>query len=228
MKQFIKSMPVIGSVASQLWRGLKPPRPFSGSTDYWMVRYKLGGSSGDGSRDRLAEFKAEVVNGFVLSNDVDRVIEYGSGDGNQLKLANYRDYLGFDVSPEAIAMCRKMFHGDEGKHFKLVSEYAGETAPLTLSLDVIFHLVEDEVFAAYMERLFDSSTHFVVIYSSNYEGDADDGAAHVRHRMFSRWIDEHRPHWRLLAHVPNRYPYTGDTRTSSFSDFFIYAKPVRE
>ncbi|HEV2621712.1 MAG TPA: hypothetical protein VGU65_06450 [Frateuria sp.] len=227
MKQIIKGMPLIGPVATRLWRGIRPARPFSGSTDYWVSRYKAGGTSGDGSRNRLAEFKAEVVNGFVLSNGVEAVIEYGSGDGYQLGLANYPRYLGFDVSPKAVERCRKMFSGDATKRFKLVSEYAGETAPLTLSLDVIFHLVEDHVFDAYMRRLFDSSTRFVVIYSSNYDGEPDDAAQHVRHRMFSRWIDEHRPQWRLLAHVPNRYPYAGDTRTGSFCDFYIYGSQVQ-
>jgi hypothetical protein len=228
MKQIIKGMPLIGSVATQLWRGIRPPRPFSGSTDYWVSRYKAGGTSGDGSRNRLAEFKAEVVNGFVLSNDVDEVIEYGSGDGNQLRLARYPRYLGFDVSPQAVERCRKMFRGDDSKQFKLVSEYAGETAPLTLSMDVIFHLVEDPVFEAYMQRLFDSSVRFVVIYSSNHDGAPEDAAPHVRHRMFSRWVDRQRPQWRLLAHIPNRYPYTGDTRTGSFCDFYIYGCRVSE
>lgn len=226
MKQAIKGIPLIGSVATQVWRGIRPPKPFSGSTDYWVSRYKAGGTSGDGSRNRLAEFKAEVVNGFVQANGVDAVIEYGSGDGSQLRLAHYPRYLGFDVSPQAVERCRNMFRNDDSKRFKLVSEYAGETAPLTLSMDVIFHLVEDPVFDAYMQRLFDSSMRFVVIYSSNHDGAPKDAAPHVRHRMFTRWVDEHRPQWRLLAHVPNRYPPNGDSRTSSFCDFYIYGCQV--
>jgi hypothetical protein len=79
-----------------------------------------------------------------------------------------------------------------------------------------------------MQRLFDSSVRFVVIYSSNHDGAPEDAAPHVRHRMFSRWVDRQRPQWRLLAHIPNRYPYTGDTRTGSFCDFYIYGCRVSE
>jgi hypothetical protein len=41
---------------------------------------------------------------------------------------------------------------------------------LELSLDVIYHLVEDEVFDAYMRSLFAHAGRFVVIYSSNKVG----------------------------------------------------------
>lgn len=50
--------------------------------------------------------------------------------------------------------------------------YANETADLTLSLDVIYHLIEDNVFFTYMDRLFDSSTKFVIIYSLNTDRQA--------------------------------------------------------
>src|SRR5437899_4317923 len=58
-------------------------------------------NSGLGSYDKLAEFKAEVLNGFVKENTIKSVIEYGCGDGNQLKFAEYPSYLGFDVSVKA-------------------------------------------------------------------------------------------------------------------------------
>ncbi len=60
------------------------------------------------------------------------VVEYGCGDGNQLKMATYPQYLGFDVSPAAISMCKSVFNGDATKQFRLMSEYAGESAELTL------------------------------------------------------------------------------------------------
>lgn len=60
------------------------------------------------------------------------VVEYGCGDGNQLKMATYPQYLSFDVSPAAISMCKSVFNGDATKQFRLMSEYAGESAELTL------------------------------------------------------------------------------------------------
>ena len=41
------------------------------SGEYWENRYKANGNSGAGSYNRLAEFKAEVINGFVKENNME-------------------------------------------------------------------------------------------------------------------------------------------------------------
>ena len=82
------------------------------SKNYWENRYKKGGNSGAGSYSKLAEFKAEIINDFVHKNSVDLVVEWGSGDGNQLSLAKYKKYLGFDVSATAVNLCREKFKND--------------------------------------------------------------------------------------------------------------------
>ena len=99
-----------------------------------------------------------------------------------------------------------------------------ERALLTLSLDVIYHLVEDEVFESYMRRLFDSSDRYVIIYSSNMCDQSRNQDPHVRHREFSKWLDEKIQGWKVIQHIPNRYPFSGDIRIGSFADFFIYEK----
>jgi hypothetical protein len=78
-------------------------------------------------------------------------------------------------------------------------------ADLTLSLDVIYHLIEASVFAAALRTLFAWSNRFVIIYASNL--DSTWSSAHVRHRRFTDLIAETEPDWRLLAHLPNPYPY---------------------
>jgi hypothetical protein len=225
MKQIIKKIPVIGPVARRIYSTwINPPEAFQGSEDYWKDRYEAGGHSGDGSYNLLAVFKAEILNTFVSENRITSVIEYGCGDGNQLSLAQYPKYIGFDVSPNAIARCLKSFSDDETKTFKIMEVCGSETAELTLSLDVIYHLVEDAVFVDYMNRLFDSSEKFVVIYSSDTEDNPEGTAAHVRHRNFSKWINDHKAEWKLIKHIPNKYPFNGDTKSGSFADFYIYSK----
>jgi SAM-dependent methyltransferase len=172
----------------------------------------------------LAEFKAEVLNEFVEEHGISSVIEYGCGDGNQLTLARYRSYLGFDISPEALELCESLFREDPTKTFRQMDDYTGERAELTLSLDVVYHLVEDPVFESYMRRLFDSSTRYVIVYSSNRDEQDAGQPPHVRHRSFTRFVEEHVPGWKLQLHIPNRYPGSGDTRASSFADFFIYQR----
>lgn len=102
-----------------------------------------------------------------------------------------------------------------------------ETANLTLSLDVIYHLVEDVTFTEYMERLFHSSEKFVIIYASNYDKQVMvyGKISHVRHRKFTDWIDQNATNFKLIAHIPNKYPSTeSEPDMTSFADFYIFQK----
>lgn len=228
MKKFLRRVPLLGPGLAWLRAKLFPPAgpaPFPGSNAFWAERYSTGGNSGVGSYGLFAEFKAEVLNAFVASHQVQSVIEFGCGDGNQLRLARYPDYLGFDVSPGALALCAQLFAGDPHKKFRVLGDYAGEKADLAMSLDVIFHLVEDQVFEPHMRTLFGSARRYVIIYSSDSLEPAGPDSPHVRHRKFTSWVRQNLPQWRLREKVPNRYPYLGDYRTGSFADFFIY-EPV--
>jgi len=207
------------------WQSSRRARAeFANSGAYWESRYAQGGNSGVGSYALFAEFKAELLNAFVARHAIAQVMEFGCGDGNQLSLAHYPQYLGFDISHSALAECRKRFAADAYKRFAHVSEYAGETAELVLSLDVIYHLVEDEVFERYMRQLFKASTRYVIIYASNFDSAPGSTEPHVKHRAFLDWVKTHQPAWRLLEHIPNRYPYRGDYKTGSPADFFIFQK----
>jgi SAM-dependent methyltransferase len=226
MKQLISPLSMPKAVARRIRATLggRSSVPFPGSKEYWESRYDTGGNSGVGSYGKFAEFKAETINAFVRSHAVTSVIEFGCGDGNQLALADYPEYLGLDVSEKVVSLCRHKFSADARKRFMLTKEYAGETADLSLSLDVIYHLVEDDAFEAYMKVLFSASTRYVIIYSSDSDDNAGGEGTHVRHRKFTRWIAEQMPVWQLVSHIPNRYPYQGDYREGSFADFFIFQK----
>lgn len=228
IKDIIRRTPILGNrVRQAYWRFLarkKKPEPFAGSAAYWERRYSTGGDSGVGSYGHFADFKADVLNEFVADHHVQTVIEFGCGDGNQLAIARYPSYIGFDVSSTAVSSCKELFKSDARKSFRLIGEYAGDKADLALSLDVIYHLVEDSVFHDYMRMLFGASDRYVIIYSSDSEDNRGYEDTHVRHRKFTRWIAENLEAWKLIKHLPNRYPYRGDYRTGSFAEFFIYEK----
>ncbi len=228
LRVLIKKIPVLGGIAGWIYRsiaGSSSVTPtFPGSGSYWEGRYASGGNSGVGSYDKFAEFKAEIINSFVRKQQIQSVVEFGSGDGNQLELAQYPSYIGVDVSTTAIAACRSRFKADTTKSFALTENFGSQKADLSLSLDVIYHLVEDDVFNQYMRQLFTAAVRFVIIYSSNTDENDVSQATHVRHRRFTTWIDKHLPEWKLLEHIPNKYPYTGDYKSGSFADFFIYCK----
>jgi hypothetical protein len=175
----------------------------------------------------LAEFKAEILNGFVTKHRITSVAELGSGDGNQLTLAEYPDYTGYDVAQTAVTRCQNTFAGDSTKRFVAIPDGRlppkTEPAELALSLDVIFHLVEDAVFDSYMRNLFSLGTRFVIIYASDRDNNPILRAPHIWHRRFTPWIEKHAPNWELKQRIPNRYPFQGDAKQGSHSDFFIYA-----
>jgi len=221
----IRRIPVIRDLIVTAKGLLIKSVPFETSHHYWIERYNKGGNSGAGSYNDLAVYKAEIVNSFVKKNNIISVIEFGCGDGNQLKYMNFISYTGYDISPRAIKMCMEIFRSDTSKQFMLMDDYKGNKAELTLSLDVIYHLVEDDVFNKYMDRLFSSSGKYVIIYSSNSDDHENNNIApHVRHRNFTRWVDKNRPDFKLTDHIPNKYPYDGDGNTSSYADFYFFMK----
>ena len=226
LKKRLKNIPLIGVFATYVYRNVVRPKaiPFPGTEEYWEERYAGGGNSGCGSGGKLAEFKAEVINLFVDEHGIQTVIEFGCGDGNHISLANYPTYLGLDVSATAISLCREKFASDKSKAFKLMREYEGEEAELALSLDVIYHLVEDDLFEKYMHSLFSAAEVYVLIYSSDTDDNKGFEGSYVKHRKFTGWVSENVRGWDLTLHIPNRYPYQGNWREESFADFFIYEK----
>lgn len=211
----------MGRLARQLY-GSIAQLGFKGSSDYWEKRYQRGGNSGAGSYNRLAQFKAAFLNRFVDEHQIRTVIEFGCGDGAQLSLARYQEYLGIDVSPTAITLCRERFAGDPDKRFELAGINPG-IHDLALSLDVIYHLVEDVVFETYMHSLFAAAGLYVIVYSSNsLENNPE---PHVKHRKFTDWVEEHCPQWQLTQCKRNPYPYDPrDPYATSFADFYVFAR----
>lgn len=226
MKRFLGEMPAVQWVRNRIAL-YETRRHFTTSADYWETRYRDGGTSGSGSYGHLAAFKAEVINNFVKKHHIASVIEFGCGDGNQLVLAQYPLYTGLDISRTAISLCRDKFRNDQKKSFffydpEFFIDSAGVfRADLALSLDVIFHLVEDSVFTRYMELLFQAAQRFVIIYSSNYNEISC--SPHERERQFSDYVASKFKDWKLIEKINNRYPLSEyPAPMGSLADFYIY------
>lgn len=194
------------------------------SKNYWESRYLSKGNSGSGSYGQLAAFKAEVINSFVENNNISDIVELGCGDGNQLLLAKYPTYIGFDVSESALDICNSKFKFDSSKQFYNYSDNCRKEiiADLVLSLDVLFHLIEDHVFNDYMRNLFSISSKYVIIYSCNYNKVIAD---HVKCRHFTSWIDKNIGNFKQICFIKNAFPFDSKLpNETSFSNFYIYQK----
>jgi SAM-dependent methyltransferase len=205
------------------------PQEFSDTRSYWENRYGKGGTSGSGSYGRLAQFKAEILNKFVVLNNIQSVLELGCGDGHQLSLLEFPLYVGLDISKKAISQCRELFKKDLRKHFFLYDPFKHEPddpwhkADMAISLDVIYHLIEDELYEMYMKHLFEAARRYVVIYSSNAE--IITPSSHEKRRIFTSWIEIKQPDFKPVAHIPNRFPYdSSNPENTSLSDFYFFEK----
>lgn len=196
---------------------------FAGSADYWRKRYRWGGDSGAGSTGPAAAYKAQVLNGFVRRYGVRNVVEFGCGDGRQLQLAEYPQYLGLDISPEAIALCRSRFSDDSSKRFELVGDYRGDVFDLALSLDVLFHLVEDNVYDDYLRRLFSVAQRYVVVYATS-SAVVKGTLSHVRHRPVEHDIRERFPGFMRMLEAEANLPGPVEHGEGGFTRFFLYRR----
>ena len=192
-------------------------RQLGGSSQYWERRYSTGENSGDGSYGASAQHKAKVLNAFVRDHDIQSVVEFGCGDGNQLALAEYPAYTGLDIAPSSIQICSKRFAGDRSKTFVLYrpQQWNGDVAAdLSMSLDVLYHLVEDDVYHTYLRHLFGASRKYVSIYSSN-ENQLP-STPHVKLRRFSDDVAQLIPEFRL-THVV-------ESPAAGFCPFYFYER----
>ncbi len=220
---------IVKKAGLPVYHTLKRSRSFS-SKNYWESRYKKGGNSGAGSYGRLAKFKAQYLNDFAKKNKINNVLELGSGDGSQLKLFDFKNYIGFDVSKSSIDLCLKIYDKDKTKSFFLYDpEYFRDNhkifkVDLSMSLDVIYHLVEDNVFEKYMKDMFAMSNKFVIIYASNTNDNKKVQAQHVRHRKFTDWVKMNQKNWKLVTSVENKFKVESNEIDESFADFYVYKK----
>ena len=160
---------------------------------------------------------------FIKKNNIKNVVELGCGDGANLKLYKFTNYVGYDVSSTIIKANKKKFN-DKNYQFELIKNIdQNKKFELSLSLDVLYHLTEKFVFEEYLDTLFNISSKYVIIYSSNFDS-YDNINAHVRHRNFEYKVPNS---FKLINQIPNDFPSKGihdPTGKTSVSEFFIYQK----
>lgn len=162
----------------------RPPLP---TAEYWEWRYASGRDSGAGSYGAEGDYKVGLVNDALREHAIDWLLDLGCGDGHAASHVRVPHYFGYDPSPTAIARCR----------YLMPDRLFATTPPTgifdaTLSLDVLYHLVDDAAYLAYMDLLFGRAHRLVIVYGTNEEGG---GPAHVRHRL---WLPDVPPRWRVV------------------------------
>ena len=184
-----------------------------GSKRYWEKRYSKGGNSGKGSHGNIARKKAKIINDLIGRYNIKSIIDFGCGDGYQLRLIDIQDYIGLDVSKTIINNCKEIYKNINSKSFFLYPN-RDKKAQCGLSMEVIFHLIEDKVFEQYMKDLFNQSRKYVIIFSDNEDKNQ---TVHEKHRKFTNWIDNNLLNWELVETIYQPI-------TESLCNFYVFKR----
>ena len=176
------------------------------SIEYWENRYKFGGDSGIGSKGILAEYKTQFINNFVEKNDINSVCELGCGDTLFLQYI-IPEFTGYDVSEFIINENRK-----KSKHIFTTNINELTSYELTISMDVILHLMEEDIYKQYIVDLFRLSSRYVIIYSPNRNQIFSE-----IHNKFREFMPDVPKNFKLIEHVIN--PHKGD---NTQADFYVF------
>lgn len=150
------------------------------------------------------------------------------GDGNQLKMFNTtnKKYVGIDVSPTIINKCKVLFKKDTSKQFFEVKDYDKNIkVDLVLSCDVLYNLIDDNIYYSYLNNLFTFSSKYIIIYANDI--DYNSTSQHVKFRKFTNFINTNYKEWELIQHIPNKYTQTiigQNNHKLGLSSFYIYKK----
>lgn len=232
IRKSLKKIPILGKILADInrYRNRLSNDAYSDSISYWETRYAAGGNSGSGSYQHLAAFKAKVINEFIAENNVGSAIEFGCGDGNQLSLIDYKNYIGLDVSKSAIQLCTSRFSGNNTRSFFLydpnsfLDNHQLFQAELSLSLDVLYHIIEETQFEKYIADVINAASRYVIIYSSNFDAPQ---LHHVKNRHFTKYIDHNFTSIELIQRIENPFKYSEeDEENTSTADFYIFRKKL--
>jgi hypothetical protein len=186
------------------------------------MRYLTGGNSGTGSVSKYSNDKAYVINSFIQNNTIHSIVEWGVGDGKQLSKYDFNqvNYVGYDISKYIINKLNKV-NKNENYKFLLSNQYHNEKYDLALSIEVIFHLIDDSIYENYMARLFNSSQKFVIIFSTNFNSNVD---AHCMHHEIKSYISKHFKEFVLEKEEFIESFYFGRENEGKYAKFYFYKK----
>lgn len=178
-------------------------------TAYWDKRYATGGDSGLGSQGMLAEFKTEIINSCIETWAVESIVDFGCGDGEQLRGLSPVPYLGLDVARSSLDLCRQKFQDDPLKSFMLYAprQFTNKgfiQADLVLCLDVLYHITNEEDYYKTLADVFATARRYVILYTTTQLVPTRKNS-HIYCRDTLRDLSAF-PEFTVEAIVPQKYP----------------------
>ena len=194
------------------------------SAKYWNRRYGNGGNSGDGSRGEILNWKADQINSLISELGCRYVIDFGCGDGVLASLLKVESYLGLDVSENIIL--KNAATKKDNQTFEVYGNRAASSkryfgSDLSLSVDVILHLIEEHIYNDYMLSLFFSTQKYVLIFNTNTKIQIQGMNKHNKFRNHQEWVEQFATNFRLKKFTPYDL---GDSFVFGETGFFLYER----
>lgn len=190
--------------------------------EYWDDRYRTGVGAGNGSRGRLYEFKLNTVQNIVDDFGIESVVDVGCGDGTQMMSLRVKKYTGLDISPTAIDIASRL--SGKGRNYFIMNEDStakGKIADMAVSLDVVFHLPDDQ-YQAHIDLLFRLAKRYVLIYAPNHSGE---GIRLASHMHFHEFVPDIKEKFGLdpILRIEQPYPVEGaPANNTSYCEFYLF------
>jgi SAM-dependent methyltransferase len=198
---------------------------------YWDKHYLTGGDSGAGSFGAFSSWKADIVNQVISTYQINTVLEFGCGDGNQLLKFQIPEYRGLDVSSSAVATCKEIFKNDKSKSFSVIrpnSNLDVSSAQLVMSLEVLMHITLEEDYLWTLEKIFESSEEFVLIQAPLFEYKLFPKHSHEKYRDIFRYLIDYLDCWSIIGLFVHPSVSPADRRKNVIgemsSDFILFKK----
>ena len=93
-----------------------------------------------------------------------------------------------------------------------------------MSLDVLYHLVEKEIFETYLKHLFAASTKYVIIYATDFNQEKEPIYQHENRRSFTDFVKNNIKDWKLKEIIKNQITFEKYKEKGSMCDFYVYEK----
>ncbi len=184
----------------------KKKKTVSSSETYWRGRYAdtsskfFKGASGNGKLPFRTRYKSKIINSVISTHSVESILDLGCGDGSLTSKIKCKKYFGIEIDKNLTDELRRQYENQPNYNFSTALEDSWpESFDLSLSIDVIFHLLEDEVYIKYMNMLFMGNAELVLIKSSNHDEVGIGRNAHILHRNFTKNISANFPEYKLIA-----------------------------
>ncbi len=135
---------------------------------FWDLRYSLYPDlgSGVGSRGDVLDFKRELVKHVSYPYKQLKIIDVGCGDLELMKLFEFDNYIGLDVSSEALKIAKEKRPNWNFSNISITNDSI-KSAELIFCFDVLIHQSKQEDFELIVKNIVEKSNSRIVIGAYN-------------------------------------------------------------